>query len=59
MKIDSFTTARCNVCGWIKQFKPGVEYNGIDFNCKCEIETPKPKRGRADAVSDKLIKKNK
>lgn len=35
MKLDSFTTARCKQCGWVKQFQPGREYASEEFNCDC------------------------
>ena len=60
MKIDSFTTARCIKCGWVKQFIPGKEYASEDFVCKCnEVkEEVKPRRGKPNGNSRKSIKEN-
>ena len=36
MKIDNFTTARCDKCYWVKQFKPGIQYDSKEFICNCK-----------------------
>ena len=50
MRIDSFTTARCGKCGWIKQFTPSKEYDSAEFQCNCKKEEPKEESKR-----DKLL----
>lgn len=48
MKLDNFTTARCNKCHWTKQFKPGKEYDFTEFKCNCEevVKAVEKKAGR-------------
>ena len=70
MKFDNFNTARCRICGTIKQYQPGVEYQPKDFNCICtekeairDIEAEsKPKRirqkGNTDGNSGPTTKKD-
>ena len=50
MKLDSFTTARCNKCGWVKQFQPGKEYESKEFICKC-TETKKDTSNRDEIIA--------
>ena len=51
MRIDSFTTARCNKCGWIKQFTPSKEYESSDWQCNC-VKKEEPKE---DSKRDNLM----
>ena len=62
MKIDNFTTARCNKCGWIKQFQPGKEYEAKEFICNCKevvIETPTKGKTDGKSRSNSTTQKNK
>lgn len=65
MKFDNFNTARCRVCGTIKQYQPGVDYQPEDFNCACteskpakETKLPRQKE-TLDGNSGAITKKNK
>jgi len=40
MKLDNFTTAKCNKCGWVRQFKPDTNYKAEDFRCNCKEAQP-------------------
>jgi len=41
MKIDNFTTLKCDKCHFRKQFQPGKSYEASDFICDCkEVEKP-------------------
>ena len=44
MKFDNFNTGRCAVCGTIKQYQPGKEYQPSDFECKCNATVEQPEK---------------
>ena len=54
MKLDSFTTARCKQCGWIKQFQPGKEYVADDFICNCKEKEEVSQLDLLKSEADKL-----
>lgn len=55
MKLDNFTTARCNKCHWIKQFQPGKEYDQVEFECNCgkPVLEAKPKSKAKTVIKPK------
>jgi len=56
MKLDNFTTFRCDKCHWLKQFQPGISYESKDFVCDCKVE--KPKKEASSGKRKATTKKN-